>query len=336
MPFETQAMVMTGPGAAEVLVEAPVRLPWPGADDAVLVRLEAASVNPADVYFRALGPYVGDGRGTVLGHDGAGVVEAVGPAVEGIAPGDAVCFCHGGIGADAGTYARHAVVPAALLARVPEGVDRALAAALPLVFITAWESLAERARLRPGEHALIHAGAGGTGHVAVQVAQLLGARVATTVSTPDKAALAAALGAERVIAYRDEDFVAAAREWTSGNGVEVALDNVGAEVMQRSYEAMATYGRVVTLMGSAPDTEAGHAYNGNLDIHNVMMLTPMWRGMRARLREQAEILRRGVELLAEGALQVHVHRSFPLAEVAEAHRLLEAGGGTGKLVLTMP
>ncbi len=335
MTFTTRAVPMTEPGPAEVLVPGEVTLPWPAGEDDVLVRLKAASVNPADVYFRAFGPYLGDGRGAVLGHDGAGIVEATGPAVADLQPGDAVCFCHGGIGAVAGTYAQHAVVPAALLARLPADVDFVTAAAFPLVFITAWESFSERAAVAAGEQVLVHAGAGGTGHMALQVARVLGGRVATTVSTADKARLVGELGAERVIRYRDEDFVAAAREWTGDAGVAVAFDNVGAEIMRRTYEAMAVYGRVVTLMGTPPDTDAEHAYNGNLSIHNVMMLTPMWRGMRARLREQAAILRTGMELLAEGRLSVHVQRTFPLAAVAEAHRLIERGGCTGKLVLDM-
>lgn len=335
MSFETRAMVMREPGAVEVLEERALSLDWPAGDNDVLVRLRAAGVNPADVFFRQLGPYVGDGRGCVLGHDGAGVVEAVGSGVTTLRVGDEVCFCHGGIGAVPGTYARHAVVPEGVLAGKPANLDFVQAAALPLVFITAWEALAERAQVRPGDFVLVHAGAGGTGHIAIQVARLLGGRVATTVSTEEKAALVRELGAERPILYKVEDIVGACRNWTDGRGVDVALDNVGAEVMQRTFTAMAIYGRVVTLMGTPADTEALDAYNSNLSIHNVMMLTPMWREMHARVLAQADIVRRGIGLLSDGEIKVHVARTFDLSEVADAHRLMEAGGGSGKLVLTI-
>jgi NADPH:quinone reductase len=332
---KTQAIVMRRIGGPDVLAPRAVELTWPGDDDAVLVRLHAASVNPADIYFRAFGPYLGDGEGSVLGHDGAGIVEAVGPAVSRVQIGDRVCFCNGGIGADPGTYARHAVVPESLLAAIPERVSFEQAAALPLVFITIWESLYERARIAEGDHVLIHAGAGGTGHVGVQVARLLGARVATTVSTPEKVEIATKLGADRPILYRDEDFVQAALDWTGGRGLDVVLDNVGADVLRRSFDAMAVYGRAVTLIALAGDTEEGAAYNKNLTVANVMMLTPMWYGMRERMAEQATMIAKGLAWLAEGRLALHVAECFPLERVAEAHRRIEAGGVAGKLVITM-
>jgi len=171
-----------------------------------------------------------------------------------VVPGDRVCFCHGGIGATYGTYAEYAVLPADVIAIIPPEVDFVTAAALPLVFITVAESLYDRGDVQAGEFVLIHAGAGGTGHIGVQLARLRGARVATTVSSDRKAALAKDLGAELAISYRDQDFVAAAMDWTSARGVDLALDNVGHEVMQKTFEAMAPYGRVVTLTGTTGDT----------------------------------------------------------------------------------
>jgi NADPH:quinone reductase and related Zn-dependent oxidoreductases len=205
----------------------------------VLVRLKAAGINPADAYFRRFGPYVQSEGPFIPGHDGAGEVEAVGAQVRRFKPGDAVCFCDGGIGGDPGTYAEFAVVPSSRLVRKPPHVDFVQAAALPLVAITLWESLYERARVRAGEQVLIHAGAGGTGHIGIQLARLAGARVATTVSTQAKATLAAELGAELVIPYRDQDFVAAVKDWTRGRGLDLALDNLGGEAMQRTFAAMA-------------------------------------------------------------------------------------------------
>jgi NADPH:quinone reductase len=328
-----KAVVATGKGGSEVLEPREVPLPWPADSGDVLVRLRAAAVNPADVFFRQLGGYVERPGPFILGHDGAGTVEAVGGDVANVTPGDRVCFCYGGIGATYGTYAEYAVIPADVLAVVPTQVDFVTAAALPLVFITLAESLYDRADVKSGEFTLIHAGAGGTGHIGVQLARLRGARVATTVSSARKAALATDLGAELTISYRDEDFVAAAMDWTRAQGVDVAFDNVGSDVMRRTFEVMAPYGRVVTLMGTPGDTSQSDAYNANLTIHNVMMLTPMWRGLPERLRAQARHVRRGLSLLAEGKLRVIIDRIFPLREAAAAHDYLEGGQAIGKIVL---
>ena len=189
--------------------------------------------------------------------------------------------------------------------------------------------------LREGEHVLVHAGAGGTGHVGIQLARLRGARVATTVSSEAKARLVAELGAELPILYRDEDFVEASRAWTDGRGLDVALDNVGAPTLQRTFRAMAPYGRIATLMGTPGDDANTTAYNMNLTLHNVMMLTPMWLGLRDRLRQQAEHIAEAVGWLCEGRLRVVIDRIFPLAEAAEAHRHLESGTAIGKVVLAM-
>jgi len=329
-----RAVVATRAGGPEVLQLGDLPRRQPAGAHEVLVRLKAASLNPADAYFRAFGPYIETKGPLVLGHDGAGIVEAVGNRVTAVAVGDAVCFCHGGIGGTPGTYAEFAVVPDTVLARLPAGMDFETAAALPLVAITLTESLYERADVRNGESVLIHAGAGGTGHIGIQLARLRGARVATTVSGGRKAALAEELGVDIVIPYRDRDFVAAVREWQAA-GVDVALDNVGPEVMQRTYRAMAPYGRVVTLMGTPADTDDTLAYNLNLTIHNVMMLTPMWRGIAGRFPVQARYVADALSLLSDGKLKVVVDRVFPLAEAAEAHRYLESGQSVGKIVLAI-
>ena len=327
------AIVARGKGGSEILEPQDVLLPWPARSGDVLVRLRAAGVNPADVFFRQLGGYVEGPGPFILGHDGAGTVEAVGGEVVNVTPGDHVCFCYGGIGATYGTYAQYAVVPADVLAVIPPSVDFVTAAALPLVFITLAESLYDRADVQSGEFALIHAGAGCTGHIGVQLAGLRGARVATTVGNARKAALARELGAELTISYRDQDFVTAARDWTRGQGIDVAFDNVGADVMRKTFTVMAPYGRIVTLTGLPGDTSESDAYNANLTIHNVMMLTPMWRGLQERMRAQARHVRRGLALLAEGRLRVVVDRVFPLREAAAAHDYLEGGHAIGKIVL---
>lgn len=335
MAKKMQAIVMTATGGPEVLEPRQVPLPWPRGPRDVLVRLKAAALNPADAYFRAYGTYIRSEAPCILGHDGAGVVEEMGSEARRFKPGDRVCFCNGGIGGDPGTYAEFAVVPEEQLVAVPGNVEWTAAAALPLVSITAWEALYERAGLIQGEYVLIHAGAGGTGHVAVQLAALKGAHVAATVGDEAKAAFVRKLGVDRPILYRREDFVEAALAWTGGRGLAVALDNVGAETLQKTFRAMAPYGRVVTLMGTPGDDAEGSAYNKNLTLHNVMMLTPMWLGLKDRLKRQAEIVEEAMAFLASGELVLHIAATFPLAEAAAAHRRLEAGGMIGKIVLTI-
>ncbi|MEQ9259833.1 MAG: zinc-binding dehydrogenase [Roseovarius sp.] len=330
--MKVKAVVITAQGGPEVLQMRDVDLAWPGGPHDVLVTLKAAALNPADTFFRQLGGYI-DAGPFVPGHDGMGVVTEIGPEVTEVAVGDRVAFCNGGIGGAPGTYAEAAVVPEWQLAKVPEGVDDLTAAALPLVAITGWEALYERARLETGEHVLIHAGAGGTGHMAVQLAALRGAKVAATVSGPEKARLVEGFGAELAINYRETDFAEAARAWSGG--VNVALDNVGEEAMRRTYAAMAPYGRVVTLMGVAPDDADLTAYNMNLDILNVMMLTPMWLGLEPRLRAQAGIVREALGLVAEGRLRVAHAETFPLAEAGKAHGYLESGQAVGKVTLAI-
>jgi NADPH2:quinone reductase len=332
MAGQMRAIVANGTGEADVLELRQVALSWPRGGHDVLVRVRAASLNPADVYFRRFGPYI-KSAAPILGHDGAGVVEEVGGEVARFRLGDRVCFCNGGIGGDPGTYAEFAVVPEDRLVLVPDSVDWNVAAALPLVTITAWEALYERAMLVQGEYVLIHAGAGGTGHVAVQLAALKGAHIAATVSSEAKAEFVRRLGVDRPILYRQEDFVDAALAWTGRRGLAVALDNVGAETLQRTFRAMAPYGRVVTLMGTPGDDAEGNAYNKNLTLHNLMMLTPMWLGLQDRLRRQAEIIEEAMAFLAAGELTLHIDSTFPLAEAAAAHRRLEAGGTMGKIVL---
>ncbi len=333
MSMTIKAMVATAKGGPKVLQPRDIALAWPGRADEVLVRLAASSLNPADAYFRELGPYVAGDGPFVPGHDGAGVVEACGTEVTAVKAGDRVAFCNGGIGAIPGTYASHAVVPAAQLAPIPDEVDDATAAALPLVAITAFEALIERAHVKAGEFVLVHGGAGGTGHMAVQLAARAGARVAATVSSEAKAQFVRALGAELAIRYGEEDFVAVCRDWSNGRGLDVALDNVGPEVMKRTYKAMAPYGRIATLMGTPGDDGDESAYVGNLTLHNIMMLTPMLMGLEDHLSHQAKIVTACLKRVAAGEIAPHISARFALSDVAAAHALMAAGGVTGKIVL---
>ncbi|PWB53417.1 MAG: alcohol dehydrogenase [Nitrosomonadales bacterium] len=326
-----KAILMTAAGGPEVLQLVDIPVPELPSPSHLRVKLRAAGVNPVDTKLRKGGV---PALPAVLGCDGAGEVESVGAAVTRFRPGDEVFFFNGGIGVEQGNYAGYTVIHEEYAAAKPLSLSMNEAAALPLVWITAWESLLDRAQLKAGETVLIHAAAGGVGHVAVQLAKHLGARVAVTVSGPDKAAFAKGLGADRVIDYKAEDFVAAALAWTDGQGVDVVLDTAGGETFCRSFAAARVYGRVVTLLQTA--CEAGDlktARSRNQSIHYELMLTPMQLGMHQARVNQREMLEAAVALAEAGKLKVTVSRTLPLDQVAEAHRLLEGGHVTGKVVL---
>ena len=321
---------MAAPGGPEVLKVEEAATPRP-AETEVLVRLEAAGVNPVDTKIRARGPFTGE-LPAVLGCDGAGTVEAVGGTVSGVAAGDAVWFCHGGLGGPAGCYAEYAVVPAAVVRPKPKAFGFLHAAAAPLVLITAWEALFDRGRLESGRSVLIHGGAGGVGHVAVQLAKHAGARVLATVGSREQADFVCGLGADDVIFHRDQDFVAEVDRLTAGRGVDLALDSVGGEVFDRTVAAVAHYGDLVTILAPG-DGAWTEARNRNLRIGMVLMLTPMLRDLPEARRHQGEILDRCARLADEGRLHVHIRRTFDLVEAAAAHEYLEGGHMQGKVVL---
>ena len=329
-----KAIQMREPGGPEALAQVDLPVPVVSKPTDVLVKIKAAGVNPVDTKIRARGPFLPDTLTAVLGCDGAGIVAEVGDEVSRFKPGDAVWFCHGGLGGPHGNYAEYSLTDEALVQPMPKTLDFVQAAAAPLVLITAWEALFDRAGLHAGQTVLIHGGAGGVGHVAIQLARHAGARVATTVSGPEKAEFVHGLGAEHAINYRQEDVVAQVMEWTGGRGVDVALDTVGPEVFRATIPAMAVYGDLVTILDPGPNLDLKEARNRNLRLSLTLMLTPQLRGMPEALAHQGSILRQCGELIDAGKLRVHVAETFPLSKAAEAHRRLEAGGAQGKLVLT--
>jgi NADPH2:quinone reductase len=330
-----KAIQMREPGGPEVLSLVDLPQPELSSETDILVRLQAAGVNPVDTKIRARGTLVPETLTAVLGCDGAGIVEAVGDGVTRFRPGDAVWFCYGGLGGPNGNYAEYAVVDETIAQPKPASLDFAEAAAAPLVLITAWEALYDRANLHDGQRVLIHAGAGGVGHVAIQLARLAGARVATTVSGPEKASFVHELGAEYALNYQEESLLHGLSDWTGGRGVDVAFDTVGPEVFRQTIPAMAVYGDLVTILDPGPNLDLKEARNRNLRISLELMLTPQLKGLPDALAHQGEILRQCGELFDAGKLRIHVAETFPLAQAAAAHRRLEAGGATGKLVLTM-
>lgn len=326
------------PGSPEVLQLQDLPDPTIQKETDVLVKLRAAGVNPIDTKLRARGTFYPDRSPHVLGCDGAGVVEAVGAAVQRFQVGDEVFFCNGGLGGSIGTYAELAVVDERFLAHKPAALSFAEAAAAPLVLITAWESLYDRGQLRAGEvlskKVLIQAGAGGVGHVAIQLAKLQGAEVCTTVSTAEKAEFVKQLGADLVIFYKNTDVVDGVLTWTGGEGVDLAFDTVGGETFYKTIPAVKFYGDLVTIL--EPDPALGNlktARMRNLRISLELMLTPMLEGLVSAQEHQADILQQCASLCDRNLLKIHVSQTFPLEQAQAAHELLEAGSVTGKIVL---
>jgi NADPH2:quinone reductase len=329
-----KAVLMTAPGEPEVLQLQEVPEPKIQNDTEILVRLHAAGVNPIDTKLRQRGTFYPDQMPAILGCDGAGVVEAVGSGVQQFRVGDEVYFCAGGLGkSNTGNYAELTVVDERLVAPKPTCLSFAEAAAAPLVLITAWEALYDRARLEAGQKVLIHAGAGGVGHVAIQLAKIKGAEVCTTVGSQDKARLVRQLGADHPILYKQTDFVQAALDWTGGEGVDVAFDTIGGEIFSKSFPAVRVYGDVVTILEPDSATNWKPARSRNLRISFELMLTPLLQGLVAAQQHQAEILKQCAQWIDEGKLKIHLGETYPLQEAAAAHKAIETGSTTGKIAL---
>jgi NADPH:quinone reductase len=250
-----RAVLMTAVGGPEVLDLADLPEPEIAGEHDVRVRLRAAGINPVDYKLRS-GGTIGGSLPAVLGWDGAGVVESVGPSVTHMRPGDEVYFCDGGFGPTPGTYQEIKVVDERFLAHKPGRLSFIEAAAAPLVMITAWEALCERAHVSDGQSVLVQAGAGGVGHMAVQIARLSGARVATTVSGGAKTELASSLGAQLCIDYRREDVGEKLRAWTGMDGADVVHDTVGGRTFTACFSLVRPYGDLVSNVESPWEDEA--------------------------------------------------------------------------------
>lgn len=332
-----KAILIQKAGGNDVLE--PADVPKPGIDnpDFIRVKLHAAGINPVDFKMRNAGTFFPDKLPAILGCDGAGVVESIGDNVTRFRKGDEVYFFNGGIGGpEQGNYAEYTVIHQDFASRKPSNISMAEAAAVPLVWITAYESLVTRAGLQNGQTVLIHAGAGGVGHMAVQIAKGLGAEIAVTVSSREKAAFAESLGADLAINYQEKDFVKAIQDWTNGMGVDVVYDTVGKETFCHSFGAAKIYGKVVTLLEDICSAIAiKTAKLRNLSIIYELMLTPMHLGMHQERVAQRRMLDEATRRIEAGEVTVKIGRIFPLEQAAKAHQLIEEGHMAGKIVLTI-
>src|ERR1019366_3407962 len=331
-----KAILMTSAGNPDVLALRDIEKPELPSPHHLRVKLSAAAVNPLDTKLRAKPIYYPDRLPAILGCDGAGIVEKTGSAVTRFKVGDAVFFNNGGIGDEPGCYAEYTTLHEEYCAASPANLGLQDSAALPLVLLTAWEALVERVNLQAGQTILIHAAAGGVGHIAVQLAHHLGAHIAVTVSDDKKAGLAQGLGAEKIIRYKEKDFVQDMVEWSGGKGVDVVFDTVGGETFLRSLNAARIGGKVVSLLATPLATaDVQLARLRNLSLCYELMLTPQVMKLHDERIRQRKILEQGAQLVEAGKLGVLVSYALPLTEAQQAHRLIEQGGMTGKIILTM-
>ncbi|MFG2793324.1 NADP-dependent oxidoreductase [Streptomyces sp. NPDC048419] len=300
-------------GGPEVLKEVELPRPEPRTNE-VLVRVRAAGVNPTDWKHRATGGFLGEPP-FVLGWDVSGVVEATGIGVARFQPGDEVYgmlsypFGHG-------SHAEYVTAPARWFAHKPASLDHTRAGALPLVSLTAWQALVEYADVRPGQRVLVHAAAGGVGHVAVQIAKARGAYVIGTASA-GKHEFLRGLGVDEAVDYREADFAEAVKD------VDVVLDTMGGDTALRSLRVLRPGGIVVSIIPIGSDEFPDEAER--LGVRAVRMLVDASHSDLDAI----------TELVEAGKLRPEIAGTFPLAQAAEAHRLGETGRTSGKLVLRM-
>ena len=312
-------------------VFAAIDLPRPApAAGQVLIRVHASDVNPLDTKIRAgKAAHARQPLPAVLGLDMAGEVEEVGPDVSSFRPGDQVYGMVGGVGGLQGTLAEYVVANAALLAAKPKSLSMREAAALPLVTITAWEGLVDRAKVRSGQKVLVHAGAGGVGHVAVQIARSAGADVFATVA-PDKRAIAERFGATAIdyLSLSPEQYVAI---HTGGEGFDVIYDTVGGATIDASFAAVKRYtGHVVSCLGWSTHSLASLSFRG-ATYSGVFSLLPLLTGLGQA--HHGEILREAASLVDAGKLRPLVNdKRFLAADIASAHAQVESGA-VGKVIV---
>jgi putative PIG3 family NAD(P)H quinone oxidoreductase len=320
------------PGAPEVLVPAERPKPSPGSGE-VLIKVAAAGVNRPDVMQRRGSYPPPPGASDIPGLEVAGTIEEVAPAAPGVREwgvGDRVCALVSG-----GGYADYCVAPSAQCLPVPPTMDLTKAAAIPETFFTVWTNVFERGRLEPSESLLVHGGSSGIGTTAIQLARVRGSHVFATAGSDHKCMACERLGAERAINYRERDFVAAIRELTTGRGVDVILDMVGGEYLQRNLEALAVDGRLVQIALLA-------GAKAQINMIPVLQRRLTITGSTLRPRSVAEkgaiakaLYERVWPLLEQGLVAPVIDTTFPLREAAAAHRLMESSTHIGKIVLTV-
>ena len=315
------------PGGPDAMAVGSRPVPEPGADD-VLIAVAAAGVNRPDVIQRAGHYPPPPGATDLLGLEVSGTIVAVGGNVTDWKPGDQVCALTPG-----GGYAEYCVTPAAHCLPVPKGFDLVQAAALPETFFTVWHNVFQRGHLAAGETFLVHGGSSGIGTTAIQLAKQFGARVITTAGSDEKCRVCQELGADLAINYREKDWVEAVKEFVGKKGVNLILDMVGGDYVQKNLSVLAWDGRLVNIAFLQ-----GAKVELNLGLFMIKRQTLTASTLRAQSDEAkakiAEELRSQVwPLIESGAIKPVIHQTFALAEVTDAHALMESSAHIGKIML---
>lgn len=298
----------------------------------VLIRVLATSVNPVDYKIRSgIVPDIAPNFPAVLHGDVAGVIEKVGEGVNNFQPGDEVYGCAGGVKGMGGGLAAYMLADARLIARKPKSLNMRETAALPLVSITAWEGLIQRAKIRSGQTILIYGGTGGVGHIAVQLAKVCGAKVYATVANSEKAEIVRQLGADEVINYHQESVKSFVNQHTDGKGFDIVFDTVGDDNLQNAFQAAALNGTVISTVSlSTQDLILLHTKG--LSLHLVFMLIPMLHNIGRS--HHGEILTQLAQLVDRGKIRPLLDsKSFNFNEIAAAHHYAESGKAIGKVTL---
>ena len=318
-------------GGPEVLVYEDAPDPKAGAGE-VLIKVESASVNFADVVRRNNDPYpFPSPLPFIPGSEVAGVVEAVGEGVTNVAVGTKVFASleNGG----AGGYAQYAVAKAAKVIALPEGLSPDQACSLVVAGMTALQTLTDCAHLQPGESVLIQAAGGGVGTYAVQLAKELGAgKVIAAASTPAKRELALKLGADHAIDYTAPDWVKELRDLTGGKGVDVVLEATGGDILNQSIQAMGPFGRIVVFGAASRDRKPVNPY-AMLGLNQSLITYYVGGWFQSRPQQAIAALLRLIGFIKSGKIHVQIGHTLPLSQAAEAHKILAARGSAGKIIL---
>lgn len=323
-----RAMGIHEHGGRENLVPLDLPVPTPGDLD-LLIEVHAAAVNPVDYKIRRGGIGKDALKPRVLGYDVSGVVVGMGAGVEGFKVGDAV-YAAPSL-ARQGSNAEYVLVDHRTAAPKPANLSHEEAAALPLVTLTAAESLHDHGRLHMGQTVLIPAGGGGVGHVAIQLAKVHGSRVIATASSPEAVALAKKCGADVVIDYKKENVVERVLQETAGRGVEVSFDTVGGDVFKQCMDCIAVDGRLVTIVSVPAGVDVNPLKMKSASLHFEFMASSTWFNVRPE--RQGQTLRTMTELVEAGKLVPHVSHRFKLEDLAKAHEQQESGRTVGKIVV---
>jgi putative PIG3 family NAD(P)H quinone oxidoreductase len=329
MPKEMNVMELAGFGGPDVLKPARRPVPEIGAEE-VLIKVAAAGINRPDILQRQGNYTPPPGASDLPGLEVAGTIAAIGDKVKDWKIGDAVMALVAG-----GGYAEYCPAPAPQCLPVPKGMDMVSAAGIPETFFTVWTNVFERGQLKPGETFLVHGGSSGIGTTAIQLAHQFGAKVLTTVGSPDKAEACRKLGADLAVNYREQDFVKEVMAATGNRGADVILDMVGGDYINRNLACLAVDGRLVQIAHL-------QGAKAEINISQVMVKRQTITGSTLRPRSVAQkgaiaqaLREKVLPLLENGKAKPLIFKTFKLSEAAEAHRLMESSAHIGKVVLTL-